>query len=268
MSGKNKGRIDRLLVERGLAESLEKALAIIMAGRVLAQGNRVDKPGTEIKTDAEITILEENPYVGRGGLKLEGALNHFNIDVRNMTALDVGSSTGGFTDCLLKKGARKVFAVDAGKGLLDWHLRNDKRVVVLEGRNIRHLEFSDIGKKIDAAVIDVSFISLEKVIPKTREFIKDKGIILALIKPQFEVSKGDVEKRGIIKDPAKHKMVIDRIKIFSEGLGFVVKGICESPIKGAKGNREFWIYLKMHDYTTLCSRTLNPHLLREALYLQ
>lgn len=244
MSGKKKGRIDRLLVERGLAESLEKALAVIMAGKVLAQGNVVDKPGTEVKRDVKITILEQSPYVSRGGLKLEGALKHFNMDVRNMATLDIGASTGGFTDCLLKRGAKKVFAVDVGKGLLDWHLRNDKRVVVLEGRNIRYLESKDIGEKVDAAVIDISFISLKKVIPKAREFIKDKGTILALIKPQFEAEKKEVGKKGIIKDPEIHKKVIDKIKTFSKDLGFIVKGVSESAIKGAKGNKEFWIYLE------------------------
>lgn len=244
MSAKGKGRIDRLLVERGLAESLEKALAIIMAGRALAEGRVIDKPGAEIKTDVEITILEKSPYVSRGGIKLEGALSYFNIDCAGKIAVDIGASTGGFTDCLLKKGAKKVFAVDVGKGLLDWSLRSDKRVVVLEGRNIRYLEFKDISEYSDIVTIDVSFISLEKVIPKVKEFLKPKGLVLGLIKPQFEVNKRDMEKRGIIKDHAKHKMVIDRIKMFSEGLGFIVKGICESPIKGAKGNKEFWIYLE------------------------
>ena len=244
MPAKGKWRIDRLLVERGLAESLEKALAIIMAGRVMAEGHVIDKPGSEIKTDVEITILEQSPYVSRGGIKLEGALSYFNIDCAGKIAVDIGASTGGFTDCLLKKGAKKVFAVDVGKGLLDWSLRNDKRVVVLEGSNIRHLEFKDIGEKVDVAVIDVSFISLEKVIPKTREFIKDKGIVLALIKPQFEAEKEEVGERGVIKDPEIHKKVIEKIRTFSKDLGFIVGDISESAIKGAKGNKEFWIYLQ------------------------
>ncbi|MEK6599842.1 MAG: TlyA family RNA methyltransferase [Deltaproteobacteria bacterium] len=245
MSAKGKGRIDRLLVERGLAESLEKALAIIMAGRALADGSVIDKPGAEIKTDVEITIIEQSPYVSRGGIKLEGALSYFNIDCAGKIVVDIGASTGGFTDCLLKRGAKKVFAVDVGKGLLDWSLRNDKRVIVLEGRNIRYLEFSGIGEKVDAAVIDVSFISLKKCIPKAREFIKDKGIILALIKPQFEAEKEDVGEKGIIKDPEIHKKVIDKIKAFSEDLGFIVKGVSESAIKGAKGNKEFWICMEV-----------------------
>jgi len=242
MPAKGKWRIDRLLVERGLAESPEKAYAVIMAGRVMAEGHVIDKPGAEIKTDVEITIVEQSPYVSRGGIKLEGALSYFDIDCAGKVAVDIGASTGGFTDCLLKKGAQKVFAVDVGKGLLDWSLRNDKRVVVLEGNNIRHLEFKDIGEKVDIAVIDVSFISLVKVIPKTREFIKDKGIVLALIKPQFEAEKAEVGEKGVIKDPEIHKKVIEKIKTFSKGLGFMVKDISESAIKGAKGNKEFWIY--------------------------
>lgn len=245
MSDKKKERIDKLLLKRKLAENPEKAIALIMAGRVFVNGNVVDKPGTEIKTDAEITILEESPYVSRGGLKLEGVLSHFNIDVTGATVMDVGASTGGFTDCLLKKWAKKVFAVDVGKGILDWRLRNDKRVKVLEGRNIRHLEFKEVGEKVDCVVIDVSFISLKKVIPKVKEFLKNKGIILALIKPQFEAEKTEVGEKGIIRDAGIHRKVIDRIKEFSEHLGLIVKGVCESPIRGAKGNREFWIYLEM-----------------------
>lgn len=241
---KGKGRIDRLLVEWGLAESIEKAQAVIMTGNVLAGGVKIDKPGAEVKNDVEISILEQSPYVGRGGLKLEGALKRFNVDVRDMAVLDVGASTGGFTDCLLKSGAKKVFAVDVGKWLLDWHLRNDKRVIVLEGKNIRHLEFKDVGEKVDFVVIDVSFISLKKVIPKTREFLKDRGTILALIKPQFEAEKKEVVEKGVIKDADIHKRIIEGIKSFCLKSGFIVKGVSESAIKGAKGNIEFWICLK------------------------
>ena len=244
MPVKGKERVDRLLVKLGLAESHEKAAAMILTGKVLAAGTVVDKAGRLVADDAEITILPNIPYVSRGGLKLEGVLNYFSIDVKGLTVMDVGASTGGFTDCLLKMGAGKVFAVDVGKGILDWRLRNDKRVVVMEERNIRYLEFKDIGEGLDMAVIDVSFISLEKVIPKVKEFLKPGGFTLALIKPQFEVMKAEVEKKGIIRDSGKHEKVIDRIRIFSEGLGFIVKGICESAIRGAKGNREFWIYLE------------------------
>ena len=239
-----KVRLDKLLIQRGLVENPEKAIAVIMAGKVLVQGNVIDKPGTEVQHDAEITLLKDSPYVGRGGLKLEGALNYFSIEVKSATVIDVGASTGGFTDCLFKKGAGKVFAVDVGKGLLDWRLRNDKRVVVLEGKNVRYLEFKDIGEKIDIAVIDVSFISLEKVIPKVKEFLKNKGTILALIKPQFEAKKTEVGAKGIIRDPAIHNMVIDKINIYCLNFGLVVKGVCESSIKGTKGNKEFWIYME------------------------
>jgi len=244
MPVKGKERVDRLLVKLGLAESHEKAAAMILTGKVLAAGTVVDKAGRLVADDAEITILPGIPYVSRGGFKLEGVLNYFSIDVKGLTVMDVGASTGGFTDCLLKMGAGKVFAVDVGKGILDWRLRNDKRVVVMEERNIRYLEFKDIGERLDMAVIDVSFISLEKVIPKVKEFLKPGGLALALIKPQFEVMKAEVEKKGIIRDSRKHEKVIDRIRIFSEGLGFIVKGICESAIRGAKGNTEFWIYLE------------------------
>ena len=244
MPVKGKERVDRLLVKLGLAESHEKAAAMILTGKVLAAGTVVDKAGRLVADDAEITILPGIPYVSRGGFKLEGVLNYFSIDVKGLTVMDVGASTGGFTDCLLKMGAGKVFAVDVGKGILDWRLRNDKRVVVMEERNIRYLEFKDIGEGLDMAVIDVSFISLEKVIPKVKEFLKPGGLALALIKPQFEVMKAEVEKKGIIRDSSKHEKVIDRIRIFSEGLGFIVKGICESAIRGAKGNTEFWIYLE------------------------
>lgn len=240
---KEKERLDEALVRRGLVSGPEKALAVIMTGRVLVDGIVFDKPGTEVKNDAEIVILEKAPYVSRGGIKLEGVLNHFDIDVHGATVMDVGASTGGFTDCLLKRGAQKVYAVDVGKGILDWRLRNDKRVVVLEGKNIRYLESKDIGEKIDIAVIDVSFISLKNVIPKVREFIKPQGIILGLIKPQFEAQKREVEKKGVIKDPAKHEKIIHDIKMFAEDIGLAVKGVCESAIKGVKGNIEFWIYL-------------------------
>jgi len=242
-----KVRLDKLLIQRGLVENPEKAIAVIMAGKVLVQGNVIDKPGTEVQHDAEITLLKDSPYVGRGGLKLEGVLNYFSIEVKDATVMDVGASTGGFTDCLLKKGAGKVFAVDVGKGLLDWRLRNDKRVVVLEGKNVRYLEFKDIGEKVDIAVIDVSFISLEKVIPKVKEFLKNKGTILALIKPQFEAKKTEVGAKGIIRDPAIHHMVIDKINIYCLNSGIVVKGVCESSIKGTKGNKEFWIYMEVKD---------------------
>lgn len=231
------------MVERGLAESREKSQALIMAGKVEAGGLRIDKPGKEVDVESEITVKGPLPYVSRGGLKLEGALEGFKIDVAGLTAIDVGASTGGFTDCLLKRGAKKVYAIDVGKGLIDFSLRNDPRVILLEEKNIRHLDPSEIGEKADIITIDVSFISLEKVLPKARELVKEGGAVLALVKPQFEVGKGQVGKGGIVKDPEKHKEVVERISVFSKDLGFNAGGTMESPIKGTKGNREFWIYL-------------------------
>lgn len=240
-----KVRIDALMAERGLVQSRQKAQALIMAGKVTVNGEVIDKAGAAIDPESDIFIKEGLPFVSRGGVKLKGALDEFKADVSGLVILDVGASTGGFTDCLLKRGAKKVYAIDVGKGLLDINLRNDPRVVVLEERNIRYLDPADIGEQADMAVIDVSFISLEKVLPKVKELIKSSGRILALIKPQFEVGKGKVGKGGIVKDPLLHKEVRDRIKDFSISLGFDVLGTAESPIKGSKGNIEFWICLGM-----------------------
>ncbi|MBI5681873.1 MAG: TlyA family RNA methyltransferase [Deltaproteobacteria bacterium] len=240
----HKKRLDILIVEKGFAGSRERAKAVIMAGSVIVNGIRIDKPGKEVDEDAVVSIKEDLPYVSRGGIKLEGALKQFDIDVHGLEVMDVGASTGGFTDCLLKMGAKDIFAVDVGKGLIDWKIRNDKRVKVIEGRNIRYLEFDDVGILLDMAVIDVSFISLQKVIPKVMGFVKEGGSILALIKPQFEVGKGMVGKGGIVRDIKMHQTVIDGIRAFAISIGLDVKGVCESPISGAKGNREFWIYLK------------------------
>jgi 23S rRNA (cytidine1920-2'-O)/16S rRNA (cytidine1409-2'-O)-methyltransferase len=240
---KRKVRIDALLTERGLAESRSKARALIMAAKVLVDGAVVDKAGREVSSGSVITLKESMPYVGRGGVKLAGALDGFRMDVTGLVALDVGSSTGGFTDCLLQRGAERVHAVDVGRGLLDFRLRGDPRVHLLEGRNIRHIEDEEIGEKIDLAVVDVSFISLTKVLPKVRGLVKEGGRVLALVKPQFEVGKGEVGKGGIVKDAEKHRRVVGRIKGFAEGLGFKPVAEAESPIKGAKGNREFWVLL-------------------------
>ncbi|MFQ5586409.1 MAG: TlyA family RNA methyltransferase [Thermodesulfobacteriota bacterium] len=240
-----RGRVDKLLVERGLVESRERGRALIMAGKVVVNGARVDKPGTAIPINAEITLKETPLYVSRGGIKLAGALSRFGIDVEGKVVIDVGSSTGGFTDCLLKGGAQRVYAVDVGKGLLDWKLRNDRRVVPLEGRNVRYLEHGEVGEQADMAVIDVSFISLEKVIPGVAELLKGEGRILPLITPQFDVGRGPGGMGGIVRDPEKHRMVMERIRVFAEGHGMAVEGLCESPIRGSKGNREFWIYLKV-----------------------
>lgn len=240
---KQKVRIDRLLTDRGLVESRHKAQALIMAGKVLVEGVVVDKAGTAVPSESAITIKEGLPYVSRGGLKLEGALDSFNIKVDGLKVLDCGSSTGGFTDCLLKKGAKGVVAVDVGRGLIDQRLRRDERVQLIEGRNVRYLEPREVGEVLDMAVVDLSFISLTKVLAVVKGFLKDGGTILALVKPQFEVGKGEVGKGGVVKDPEKHRRVIESIKTFSKGLGLRTLGECESPIKGAKGNKEFWLYL-------------------------
>ncbi len=241
MSQKKKERLDRLLVEKGLLKSREKARALIMGGKVWVDGNRVEKAGKEVDIQAQIVLEETCPFVGRGGLKLDGALDCFRINVQDKIILDVGASTGGFTDCLLQKGAKKVYALDVGYGLLDWSLRNDDRVVPIERKNIRYFTLSELGEKVDMSVIDVSFISLKKVIPSVIKCTKEGGAILSLVKPQFEVGKGEVGKGGIVRDPEKHKMVLEDMTRFIDTLGLRIKGSVESPIKGAKGNKEFWV---------------------------
>ncbi|MBI5233534.1 MAG: TlyA family RNA methyltransferase, partial [Deltaproteobacteria bacterium] len=228
-------RLDRLLVEKGLVQSREKAQALIMAGSILVDGQQVLKPGVEAGLDSQITIKETRPFVSRAGVKLASALDYTGLDVTGLAVMDVGSSTGGFTDCLLKRGARMVYAIDVGKGLLDISLRNDGRVKVIEGRNIRYLDLDEVGEKVDLAVIDVSFISLEKVIPKVRGFLKEGEKVLALIKPQFEADKGNVGKGGIVRDPLEHSAVVERIKGFCKGIGLKPVSTFESAIKGIKG---------------------------------
>jgi 23S rRNA (cytidine1920-2'-O)/16S rRNA (cytidine1409-2'-O)-methyltransferase len=236
-------RLDRLLVERGIIESREKARAIILEGNVLVDGRLVDKPGSTVKADASLQILKRMPYVSRGGLKLEGALKGFNIDPTGKVAMDVGASTGGFTDCLLQHGAKKVYAIDVGYGQFNWGLRNDTRVILLEKTNIRYLERSVIQDQVDIATIDVSFISLLKVIPKVLEFMRPGGEIIALIKPQFEVGRKDVNK-GVVRDEGKRLKAVEMIKSKSEEMGLQVKGVMVSPIRGPKGNIEYFIYLQ------------------------
>ena len=238
----NKQRLDLLLVERNLATSRNQAQALIMEGVVFANGQKVDKAGTLLKTDTEILVKNSSlKYVGRGGLKLESALKNFKVDVNGYVALDIGASTGGFTDCLLQNGVSKVYAVDVGYGQLDWKLRNDDRVVVMEKVNARHLEEGDIPEKVDVVVFDVSFISLTKVVAPTLIFLKHGGLLVALIKPQFEVGKGEVGKGGIVRDENKHNQVVDKITKHLESLSFNVKGVIPSPILGAEGNKEFLI---------------------------
>ncbi len=240
-----KERLDKLMVQRGLVPSREKAQAIIMAGMVRVDGQLARKPGQMVKEDVKIEVLGDPiPYVSRGGVKLEAALDRFSIPVEGKICMDVGASTGGFTDCLLQRGAERVYAVDVGWGQLHWKLRNDPRVVVLERRNIRYLPKEEIPEGIDLATIDTSFISLKLVIPAVLKFLKEQAEIIALIKPQFEVGKGEVERGGVVKDPRKHEKVIREIREFVQSLGLSPQGVMESPLLGPKGNREFFIYIK------------------------
>ena len=246
MANRLKTRLDRFLVESGFVDSRHKAVALILGGKVSVDGVIVDKPGKEIPLKACVELEHTPKYVSRGGIKLEGALEGFKIDVKNKIAIDVGASTGGFTDCLLSRGAQKVYAVDVGYGQLDWKLRQDSRVVVLERKNIRYLVRDEIADDIDIATIDTSFISLKRVLPKVIEIISDCGEIVAMIKPQFEVGKGEVGKGGVVRDPEKHQRIIEEIKKFSISSGLCMGGILESVLYSPKVNKEFFIYLKKH----------------------
>ncbi len=246
-----KVRLDSLLVAKGLVGSKEKATALILEGIVLVNGTKISKAGTPVSAEVSLKLLQKMPYVSRGGLKLVAALKNFNIDVKGKTAMDVGASTGGFTDCLLQRGVKKVFAVDVCYGQLAWKLRNDPKVVLLEKTNIRYLRKDTVPSKIDIATIDVSFISLLKVIPKIIEFLASAGEIVALIKPQFEAARKDVEKGGVIKDDAKRVEITRKIIRKVKDFGFEVKGVMKSPLTGPKGNIEYLAYLKMkntHNY--------------------
>ena len=240
-----KERLDKVLVEKRIVQTREKARALIMAGKVAVEGKRVDKPGTRVNVEARIHLEgAESPYVSRGGEKLEGALATFSINPKGMVVMDVGASTGGFTDCVLQKGAKKVYAVDVGYGQLAWKLQKDPRVENLERRNIRYLQREEVQEEIDLILIDTSFISIEKFLPHLLGFLKKGGSILSLIKPQFEVGKGKVGKGGVVRDKTLHEEVIDRISNFSRGLGLKVLGVTESRLLGPKGNKEFFIYLE------------------------
>jgi 23S rRNA (cytidine1920-2'-O)/16S rRNA (cytidine1409-2'-O)-methyltransferase len=238
-------RLDVLLVERGLVQSRHRAQGLILAGEVWVNGKRLFKAGASVPEDAAIRITgRQTPYVSRGGLKLEAALREFEIDVTGLRCLDVGASTGGFTDCLLQHGARHVTAVDVGYGQLHWKLRSDPRVRVIERANIRHLDAGALGEALDLACIDVSFISLKIVIPAVLKFLKRPGFIVCLIKPQFEVGKGLVAKGGVVRDAALHQAVIeDLTRAFTE-LDLRQIGIIPSPILGPKGNQEYLAYLE------------------------
>ncbi len=242
---KRKERIDRLLKEKNLAQSRERARALIMEGRVSVDGTVIDKPGEEVNSEADIRLREEETtYVSRGGKKLKGAIEAFGIDPMGTVVMDVGASTGGFTDCILQEGARKVYAVDVGYGQLAWKLQKDPRVINLERRNIRYLNREEVEEEVDLILIDTSFISIEKFLFHLLKFLKKGGTILGLIKPQFEVGKGEVGKGGVVRESALHQKVIDRITGFCQSLGLKVLGVVESPLLGPKGNKEFFIYLK------------------------
>lgn len=236
-------RIDKLLVERGIAESRTKAQAMVMAGVVLVDDRRIEKPSDLVTSNSEIRIKgSENPasrYVGRGGLKLEAALREFSIDPEGMICLDVGASTGGFTDCLLQHGARRVVAIDVGHNQIDWRLRTDTRVEVRERVNARYLQPDDFNEQFDLIVMDVSFISATKLLPALVPLLTSTGGLITLIKPQFEVGKGEVGSGGIVRDPEKRERVIQEVNDSARELGLDVRGLIESPIQGADGNVEF-----------------------------
>ncbi len=242
----DKRRLDIIIVEKGLVKTRQRASALIMAGKVLVNNRPVDKPGVMVSSADDQIILrgDDIPYVSRGGLKLEACLKTIGIDVKGFVCLDVGASTGGFTDCLLQQGADTVMAVDVGYGQLAWKLRQDNRVVVIERTNIRYMQTEMIPKPVDIVTIDVSFISLKIVVPAVIKFIRKGARILALIKPQFEVGKGKVGKGGVVRDSALHKQVIDDLSAFFTKTGLLCETVITSPILGPKGNKEFFISLR------------------------
>ena len=248
---KIKKRLDVLLVEQLYADTRSKAQAIIMAGQVYVNGQKADKPGTSYEETVQIEVRGAVcPYVSRGGLKLEKALRDFGVKPEGYVCSDSGASTGGFTDCLLQQGARKVFAIDVGYGQLDWKIRSDERVVVMERTNIRYVTPEDLGEPLDLSVIDVSFIGLEIVLPAIKALLKpDCGQVLCLIKPQFEAGKENVGKKGVVRDPAIHKMVLDNFVALTRSLGFTILGLTFSPVKGPEGHIEFLGHLTLADVT-------------------
>jgi len=249
-------RLDALLVEKGIVQSRERARAIIMAGSVMVNGVPIDKAGTRIDMDAEISfkggvlhngrIIKggDSPYVSRGGLKLAKALTHLQLDINGMTCLDIGASTGGFTDCLLQSGAAKVYAVDVGYGQMDWSLRQDARVKVIERTNIRYMPYETIGQRVDLITIDTSFISLKLVVPAAEKFMNSDTLTLALIKPQFEAGKERIGKGGVVRNPVVRDEIVKEIELFFRQRGYETGDIIESPVRGPKGNVEFIISMK------------------------
>jgi 23S rRNA (cytidine1920-2'-O)/16S rRNA (cytidine1409-2'-O)-methyltransferase len=239
----SKKRLDVLLVERELAETRQRAQALIMAGDVQANGTVITKAGMLVADDSEVVVRQPLKYVGRGGFKLEGALDAFKVDPRGKICADVGASTGGFTDCLLQRGASKVYAIDVGYGQLAWKIRNDPRVITMDRINVRYLD--SLPESVDLAVIDVSFISLTLVLPAVARFLKPKGETIALIKPQFEAGREQVGKGGIVRDEHVHRAVVEKIAQFANGNNWCVLGVCRSPIEGGDGNVEFLIHLSV-----------------------
>ncbi len=240
-----KDRLDVILTEKGIFPSREKAKASIMAGLIYVDGQRIDKPGTSVSSEAEITVKEDLcPYVSRGGLKLEKALELYGFSLDGAVAVDIGASTGGFTDCMLQKGASKVFAIDVGYGQLDWKLRNDPRVVNMEKCNIRYLDFDTVDKDIDFISIDVSFISLRLVFPVASQLLAEDGCLVCLVKPQFEAGREQVGKKGIVRDPAVHREVIENVIQYGKDNGLYAHGLTFSPVTGTKGNIEYLLYMK------------------------
>lgn len=240
-----KERIDRLLVERDLVDSRTRAKARLMAGDVFVDGQRIDKAGTQVSREARIELRgDEMPYVSRGGLKLQAALDHFDYDPSGLIAIDVGASTGGFTDCLLQRGAQKIYAVDVGYGQLAWRLRQDERVVVLERQNIRHLPREAVGDECDLAVIDCSFISLDLVLPNTLPFLKDGADVIALIKPQFEVGRDSIGKGGVVRDEEIRSEAIEDVVEMAKKLGLRYVDGLDCPVHGPAGNVEYLVWLR------------------------
>ena len=250
----SKIRLDSLLFRRGLAESREKARIAIMTGEVYVDGQKQDKPGTQVSPDARLEVRGEKlRYVSRGGLKLEKALAVFPIDLRGRTVMDIGASTGGFTDCMLQNGAKKVYAVDVGYGQLAWKLRTDPRVVNLERTNVRYLTPEQVPEKVDFFSVDVAFISLRLVLPVARRFLAENGCAVCLIKPQFEAGREKVGKKGVVRDAGVHAGVVRELTDFALGHGFSLLGLTYSPVKGPEGNIEYLMYVQKSDHPVSCS---------------
>ncbi len=253
---KIKKRLDVLLTEQGYADTRTKAQAIIMAGQVYVDGQKADKPGVSYEESVSIEVRGEScPFVSRGGLKLQKALRDFGVDPTGFVCSDSGASTGGFTDCLLQQGAKKVFAIDVGYGQLDWKIRSDPRVVVMERTNIRYVTPQDLGEPLDLSVIDVSFISLKIVLPAIKALLKPSGQVLCLIKPQFEAGRDKVGKKGVVREPEIHKEVLDDFVQLANSLDFSILGLTFSPVKGPEGNIEFLAHLTLDDRPSILPDT-------------